>query len=274
MTHRPLLLARLLVALGVAFCTAGVATATTTEASELFADANATFERALQEWEDDQAGSRATIIEALATYYAIAEEGTATAAVFANAGNAALLLERHAEAVLAFRRALRIDPTDRVARAGLAEARGRVGPVVPKSSSARAADVGLAWRPWVSGRTLTIVALACWALAWLSYSAASLGAAVRLRLLPLVVVGTACGTAAFAEQVLIHNTDAGVLLRETPGIQGPSPVVFESTFDAPLPAGTEFTRHEARTDWWRVSLADGTDTWIDASSAELVAPDH
>lgn len=244
--------------------------ATPFDADTAFAEANDAFARAIERWESDQDASRAAMVEALATYNAIVEHGPATAAVFANAGNAALFLDRDADAILAFRRALRIDPTDRVAIAGLDAARARVGATVPRSTAASAVELGLVWRRWISGGTLTVAALVCWTLIWMNVGVRSLGHVGGLRRLPFLVAGGACAAAALAEQVLVHNTQAGVVIVEATGYQGPSTAVFEPTFDAPLPAGTEVTRREVRDGWWRVKLADGTETWIAGNAAELV----
>lgn len=246
------------------------AIATPMDAGTAFAEANEAFATAIEQWESEPDIARAAMVEALATYNAIAEHGRATAAVFANAGNAALLLERDAEAILAFRRALRIDPTDRVAIAGLEAGRARVGTVVPRSTAASAVELGLVWRRWISGGTLAAAALVCWTLVWMNVGVRSLGHVGGLRRTPLLIAGGVCAAAALAEQVFVHNTETGVVTVEVASYQGPSAAVFEPTFDAPLPAGTEFTRREVRDGWWHVRLADGTDTWIPSNTADLV----
>jgi len=97
---------------------------------------------------------------AASVYDALAERGSANGPFFINQGNAHLLAGNVGEAILAYRRAERYRPHDRMLKANLAEARAKV--IAPPGRPAT--------RPWWMGwlgRSLQVpVALAVFTFAW------------------------------------------------------------------------------------------------------------
>lgn len=237
-----------------------------------FSRGNQLFAEGLALWDSDSERALVLIADARAAYDGVTM-GQRTSAVYANAGNAAFLLDDLPGAILAYRRALLADPRDPVATAGLAAARNAVAGPVPASTGTRITTALVAWRSFVSGHTLALIALAAWATAWLVLLARWTGRRVPLRIWPIALTCGISAAGATFEHALIHRPDHGVLTQSTTGFAGPSASVYEASFSAELPPGTEFVRTETRGDWWRVRLADGGETWIIARQGALIRND-
>jgi hypothetical protein len=60
-----------------------------------------------------------------------------------------------------------------------------------------------------------------------------------------------------------------VIGRDVVVYKGPA-TSYQRQFEQPLQPGTEFTRREARGQWWNIELPDGNAGWIDSAAAELI----
>lgn len=185
-----------------------------------------------------------------------------------NAGNAWLLAGDPGRAVVNFRRALWLAPGDRVARAGLQEARQQRGTVVgstlrPGSLAAVRDQLAVEQR----GRLLWLL-LGANALLWLALAAAITRPAPVWR--RLAWVGGGLVVLALAAWLWSAGARPGVVTaREVVGRQGDG-TAYATAWQSPLTAGLEFSLLEERDRWWKIRLADGSEGWIPATSAQLV----
>src|SRR5690606_34729281 len=104
------------------------------------ADARARLERAIADYEAAQAETDrearlAAFARAERGFASLIEDGTASAALYTNLGHAALQAGRRGEAVLAYRRALLLDPGATTPRQNLAHLRAQLPAWVPRPSS-------------------------------------------------------------------------------------------------------------------------------------------
>ena len=203
-------------------------------------------------------------------FASLVDDGVETAALWTNLGNAALQAGRTGRAVLAYHRALGIDPDDATAAQNLAYVRGRLPATVPRPADTEGRSRGLgvrdlppAVRSAVAG-ALFLAAAVFLALfvrrgegAWRALAVvAALGWALLLALprlgdesdrAPLAVVTQ--------DDVAARSADSAL-----------APLAFPD----PLPAGVEVRLLEARENWARVRLANGRDVWLRASSVTPV----
>lgn len=204
---------------------------------------------------------------------AAASETGASAALWTNVGTAALQAEHVGAAILAYRRALALDPDHRQARQNLAHARTLLPGWVPRPDEGGLFDSLLAWRHAMSPaerRGAAAFAFAAGAaLAGIAVATGSTAlralAALPLASWLLLLVSSWSG----------DGSAAGVVATETVARAADSrnaPVRFAE----PLPAGAEVAIAEVRGEWTRVVLADGRDAWVASAAVEAVdaAPDR
>ena len=176
-------------------------------------------------------------------------------------GNAALGAGDRGRAVLAWRRALAVDPGNARAAKNLAWVRDRAPIWLPRPAAGGALDSLLFWRGrlsvaqrhWVgAGAFALAVALA---IPWSRRRAKTLR---RLAVVPFVVWATATGSAVLS----VEASDAAVLLADGAVLRSADSVGAPPAFGNPLPSGTELTVLEERATWVRAALADGTQGWL------------
>ena len=176
-------------------------------------------------------------------------------------GNAALGAGDRGRAVLAWRRALAVDPANERAVKNLAWVRDRAPIWLPRPAAGGALDSLFFWRSrlsvaqrhWVGAGAFGLaVALA---IPWSRRRAKALR---RLAAVPFVVWATATGSAMLSTEV----SDAGVLLADGAVLRSADSVGAPPAFGNPLPSGTELTVLEERATWVRAALADGTQGWL------------
>lgn len=245
------------------------------QAEQLLRTADARFEAGLREREAASSMAGETFLDAARTYESIVSLGISNPNLLIDAGNAYLLGGDIGRAVLCFRRADLLRPSDQAVRAGLAEARERVQVHVPASSRSRVIGILTAWRAYIPASAMLLIFgtlyIAAWAIAGWSI----------LKPHPLLrPIGVSLGLAAGVVGGLIllekgtHDASrSGVVIVD--GItarNGPSAVVYEPTFSTPLRPGVELNVLEQRNRWMRVRLADGRETWLPSHAVELVKP--
>lgn len=202
----------------------------------------------------------------------VIESGVASPDLYTNLGNAALQAEHPGTAVLAYRRALRLDPDHPRALQNLEQARALLPAWVPRPESGGALDTFFFWHRTLSRGERSIGAALSFALA-----AGLAAAAIRSRqaaLRNLAVVPAAAWLALLASLLF----DPGARLRNEAVVVGDEVVgrvadsaLAPSPFPAPLPGGVEVLVLEERPPWARVRLADGRDTWVAASALARIA---
>ncbi len=198
-------------------------------------------------------------------------DGIRNADLYVNLGNAAMGAKRLGPAVLAYRRALQLDPDHHRARQNLAHARTLLPEWVPRPEEGGLLDTFFAWTGRLSLGELQLLA----AIAFL-VTAALIAAAIRWRQPVLrnlaIIPGLAwlmlLGTVVF---LFFENRDNGAVLTlpevvaRSADSAGASP-----RFPQPLPSGTEVQVLETRDDWARVRLFDGRDAWLPRSAIQMV----
>ena len=193
--------------------------------------------------------------------------------LYTNLGNAALQAERLGPAVLAYRRALLVDPNYARARQNLTHARGLQPDWVPRPEQAGVLDSFFFWHRTIPRGERAFAAALCFAVAALALSigirlgqsgwrnAAWLPGLAWVALASSVWLdpGSGSGGAAVitAPEVVARSADSAL-----------SPAAFPQ----PLPGGVEVSVLERRSPWLRVRMAGGRDAWINESSVTPVAP--
>ncbi len=188
-------------------------------------------------------------------------------------GNAYFKSDQLGYAVLAYRRALAIDPTNTQARDSLERARSLVeGKAIP-SRGHRVLDWLLAWRGhaprsliWTSATALFIGAWMMVSLRiWRSIRSITLVAGV-LFVLSFVGFGS----------ILLDTIQSGsnmhavITASSATAYTGPSAEVFDPAFQAPLNAGVECIIIESREGWAQIQLASNALGWVPVGSITTV----
>jgi len=239
--------------------------------SELLDRAVRTYREALDGTDRDQRIEKFRQAEMLFSRLVEGDPPARNADLFTNLGNAALLAERPGHAILAYRRALELDPATRRARQNLEHARQQLPHWLPRPEEGGMLDTFLGGALIYSRRQRASAAAGLFLLAafLVALSIRSDHTLPRnLALIPLtvwlLVIGTLLvdRTSAPADAAVI--TVADVVARAADSIQAPA------RFSEPLPAGAEVRIIEDRDPWSHIQLADGRDAWVLRSSFERI----
>jgi hypothetical protein len=257
----------------LAFPRAILAQSTGDTPAEVSRHAEDAFQRGLELSDTQPARAPAEFDLAAAHYERLIDEfGVESAGAHLNLGNARLLSGRTGLAVLAYRRAQRIDPTAEDIEAALRHARSRVG-VTLKPDASTAIVAGLRRTLSLVGRPVLLGAGALlWITAW-SLAGARLARPRLPRQLPLVAGLSAVFLLALpvAERVIDARTTEGVLISDDVVARaGPGAGVYDESFTEPLPAGLEVQILREHGRWTRVRLADGKETWVPSHAVERI----
>lgn len=245
------------------------------ETGDLIAQAAALYDEALAAVTNDPSGARSLFAQAAAAFdQAAAMSSAPSAELYRASGNAHLLAGAHGPAVLAFRRALRLDPSNRRAAEGLAAARASINLEVPLARTRHWLETVGLWPRYVPVWTMQTAFALDWAAFWLVW----LISRMRRRTPPLASL-TALGILAAASSAALLARDWQaryahdvVLMDRAIGYNGPSADVYLPTFETALLPGLEGLLVETRGGWSQVQLRSGARTWLPASAVELVAP--
>lgn len=243
--------------------------------ADLISQGSARYDEALATVGDDPTRARALFAQAAAAFDQAADESPSPGVeLYRASGNAHLLSGDHGHAVLAYRRALRLDPSNRRAADGLAAARASINLDAPPSHTRHWLDAVNLWPRYVPVWAMQ----AGFALAWATFWFVWLAARVRHRAPPLAtltmlgIVAAAGGSALLTARWHDRHTREVVLVERTIGYNGPGPEVYLPTFETALLPGLEGVLIETRGDWLQVELRTGARTWLPASAVELVRP--
>ena len=184
-------------------------------------------------------------------------------------GNAALLAQESGRAVLAYRRALRLDPTLSRARRNLSFVREHLPEWLPRPRSGGTVESLLFWQQLLPVPYQHVVLAAAVLLGVLLLRSGSR----RRRLRTLAVLPALLALAMLLSLLGERDTSkdavlvvSGVTLRSADSLGAPPAVGH------PLPAGTEVTVGEVRSEWSRVTLANGETGWLATSTIETLVP--
>ena len=191
--------------------------------------------------------------------------------LLADWGNAALLAQEPGRAILAYRRALRLDPTLTRARRNLSFLREHLPDWLPRPRAGGTVDSLLFWQQLLPAPYQHVV-LAVAVL--LGVALLTLGSGRRRRLLRPLAILPALLALAMTLSLLSERDSprdavlvvSGVTLRSADSIGAPP------ALGHPLPAGTEVTVGELRGEWTRVTLADGQTGWVKSSALATLVP--
>jgi len=202
----------------------------------------------------------------------IANGGASNPELYTNIGNAALQAEHLGAAVLAYRRALAIDPNHPRAVQNLEFARTLLPEWVPKPESGGLLDSFFFWHKTQSRSDRALAAALAFAVAALLLAAAIRFGQSTLRtaaILPALV------WAALIASVTIDDVgaqlDEAVVIADEVVARAADSALAPSTLPAPLPGGVEVRILERRSPWIRVRLANGRDAWVAESALMTVA---
>jgi tetratricopeptide (TPR) repeat protein len=223
--------------------------------------ATASYTRAL-ETADGQARTVA-FQEAERLYASAARSAPASPDLYANLGNAALQGQHVGAAVLAYRRALRIDADHARALTNLSLARSLLPEWVPRPESRGALDSFFFWQRGLTRAQRSGAAA-------LSFACAALLLALWLRtghvaLRHLALVPSAAWLALLGSLVFdpaLRDGDEVVVTTPDVRARAADSELAPALFEDPLPDGTEARIVEERAPWARIRLANGRDAWV------------
>ncbi len=198
-------------------------------------------------------------------------DGIRNADLYVNLGNAAMGAKHLGPAILAYRRALLLDPDHHRARQNLAHARTLLPDWVPRPEEGGLLDTFFAWTGRLSPAELQTLA----GLAFL-LTAALVAVSIRWRqplLRNLAILPGLAWLVLLAALVFLivearHN-DAVVTLPEVVARSADS-AGASPRFPQPLPGGAEVQVLETRDQWSLVRLSDGRDAWLPQSALQMV----
>jgi tetratricopeptide (TPR) repeat protein len=231
-----------------------------------------TLEQALAAYREAQATSaqaeRPAAFARAERLFSAAATGGASADLWTNVGTAALQAEHLGSAILAYRRALALDPDHRHAQQNLAHARTLLPAWVPRPESGGFLDSLVAWQHAMSpGERRGAAALAFFAGAAM-LGAALAGGSTALRVFSIVpwIAWALLLTSGLADTGAKSWVIAGAEAVARAADSRNAPARFAEA----LPAGTEVTIAETRGEWTRIVLADGRDAWVATGSVAVV----
>lgn len=223
--------------------------------------ATASYTRAL-----DTAEGPARIVafqEAERLYASAARSAPPNPDLYANLGNAALQGQHVGAAVLAYRRALRVDADHARALTNLTLARSLLPEWVPRPESSGALDSFFFWQRGLTRAQRSGAAA-------LSFAAAALLIALWLRseqvalrnfaLVPAAVWLAWLGSLVF--DPALRDRDEAVVTTPDVRARAADSELAPALFPDPLPDGTEARIVEERAPWARIRLANGRDAWV------------
>jgi len=200
-----------------------------------------------------------------------ATQGARSADLYTNIGNAALQAERLGHAILAYRRALVLDPDQARARQNLRHARTLLPAWVPKPEPEGTLESFFIWRHFLNPTEQAAIAAFTFLLAALLFAVAiyrhsplarNLAFLPLLAWLGLLFSATIQGRADSTTQAVLIADETIARTADSPN----APMRFAQ----PLPAGTEVEIRESRAHWVHIILANDRDAWVARGAVEAV----
>ncbi len=204
-------------------------------------------------------------------FAAAARRGRPSADLYANLGNAALQAENLGTAVIAYRRALLLNPDHVRAAQNLEHVRGLAPDWVPRREATSALEDFFFWHRTLSREERSVAAALCFALAGgLLAGGVALRSRVMRNFTVLPVVGWLALLASVASDPANRSDAEAVVTAPEAVARSADSLHAPARFSQPLPTGTEVVILEDRGDWLRVALANRREAWLRASSLTRV----
>lgn len=230
------------------------------------------YDEAVSIARQDPTRARALYQDAANSWLALVEAGVQNAALEYDLGNVFFRLGDLGHAILHYRRAQRLNPTDARLEANLRYARERVEPLIPPSAESRLLAQLLFWhhRTSVLGRFKALVALA--AIGWLILSAWLWIRRSGVLLAGLIVVALSLAVGASIHWQLYDEAAAphAVIVRDLQYLRLGRGEGSDLALKQPLGAGVELRVLDRRGDWIEVRLPNEQTGWLPADAVELV----
>ena len=261
--------------LAISFAETSVSAGEPIDSSELIVQAVDSYQDALDETERARRivlfGRAETLFDQVIKSHLPPTSGnTVSADLYFNLGNAALGAEHLGQAILAYRKALRVSPNHSGAQQNLQYARERLPGWVPTEEQHFGASSFLeTFRKIRAEQWLSFAAIA-FLVAMISIAAhLRNGRSIWRSLAAASLFGWmgcfAAGWLFQRDQVINGVVMVGdIVARSADSFNAPA------KFNQPVPAGLEFQLIDQREGWIKARLADGRDAWLPDSSIELV----
>jgi tetratricopeptide (TPR) repeat protein len=198
-----------------------------------------------------------------------ATPGIRNADLFVNLGNAAMGAERLGPAILAFRRALALDPDHARARQNLLHARSLLPDWLPLPEAGML-DTFFAWTGRRSTAEIRLLAAICFAAAALLIAAGIRWRKPILRNFAILPAIAWLALVALTFSMGRSTQDDAVVIVPEVVAHAADSAHAPSRFSQPVPGGAEVTIIEHRDDWSHIRLADGRDGWVPSTSITTV----
>lgn len=202
----------------------------------------------------------------------VADGGASNPELYTNLGNAALQAEHLGAAVLAYRRALALDPDHPRAVQNLEHVRTLLPEWVPKPEAGGLLDSFFFWHKTLARSDRALAAAIAFAIGALLLAASIRFGQSALRtaaILPGLV--WAALVVSIALDVGGTRLDDAVVIADETVARAADSALAPSTLPAPLPGGVEVRILERRSPWTRIRLANGRDAWVAESALATVA---
>ena len=201
---------------------------------------------------------------------AVIRGGAANAGLYTNLGHAALQAEHIGQAVLAYRRAIVLDPNAATAHQNLVHLRALLPTWVPRPTSSKDREPLLFYRQ-LSAANRSTLAAACFLLA-----TASLAISIRRRegawrgVAILGGVAWALIVASIVFDPTEDNARLAVVTTDEVLARSADSRLAALAYPDPLPGGVEVEILEERGEWARIRLFNGRDVWVRRSNVTRV----
>ena len=258
-------------ALGLLLIGAALASFAPAASAATLDEARATYQRALGEENRTQrisAFSRATTqLEALARAH------PTSPALLTDWGNAALGAREYGVAILAYRRALALEPDYEPATTNLSWVRQTLPEAFPIPRRDSALDTLLFWHQHLPAAMCLLFGAMAFAAAVILLAPWPTRPGIKRTMRVLAIFPTALWLWLSTAGLLSPDASSdAVVQREAVTLRAADNRGAGAVLSAPLPAGAEVTVLESRGDWTQIALADGKQGWLPSDAIARVIP--
>lgn len=248
------------------------------EVQKLFAEANTTFNEAMELRLTDQDQANQKFAKCINQWQQIITDGgIINGKLYYNIGNANLMQGKLGQAILFYRKAEQYITGDANLVANLDYARRMVHTRIELQTSSRIREILFFWHYDFSPKLKFLLFSGGFLAAWLWLIIRLLPQNLIKILLPrwpaliFFVFSIAFLGSLITDHIAQTHHDQGVVTENAVvGRKGPSQQGYEPSFSEPLSEGVEFTVVENRSGWILVQLRDGRSTWLPNTALEII----